>query len=216
MSCTLSLKNLSCRTTDRLLFENVTIDLTHHDKIAIIGANGVGKTTLLKTIVGLTPTCNGEIEIHHNVLKTEKHFAEARKIIGFLFQDPDDQIIAPTVMEEVAFGLLNKGIKLDEAIKTSEEILRELDILHLKDRITLCLSGGEKKLTALASILVMKPEILLLDEPSAALDAKSEDKLAEILKSIHKTMLIVSHDMNFIEKTGVRKMFLTEQGLTLA
>lgn len=214
MSCTLSLKNLSCRTADRLLFENVSMNLTHHDKIALIGANGAGKTTLLKTIVGLSPAYGGEIEIHHNIMATEKHFAEARKIIGFLFQDSDDQIIAPTVIEEVAFGLLNQGTKLEEAVKTAENMLKELDIFRLRDRITLSLSGGEKKLTALASVLVMKPEILLLDEPSAALDAKSEDKLAEILKGIDKTMLIVSHDMNFIEKTGAKKMFLTEKGLS--
>lgn len=213
MSCTLSLKGISCRTADRVLFENVTINLTHKDKIALLGPNGAGKTTLLKAIVGLGGTCGGHFEIHHKRLTTAKDFAAARREIGFLFQDPDDQIIAPTVIEEVAFGLLNEGIKQPEAVAKAEAMLNELHISHLRDRITLHLSGGEKKMVALASVLVMKPEILLLDEPSAALDEKSAEKLAEILRGIDKTMLIVSHDIDFIEKIGARKMFLTEKGL---
>ncbi|MGE4496615.1 MAG: energy-coupling factor ABC transporter ATP-binding protein [Deferribacterales bacterium] len=213
MSCTLSLKNISCRTADRILFENVSINLTHKDKIAVLGPNGAGKTTLLKAIVGLGGTCGGHFEIHHKKLETEKDFADARRKIGFLFQDPDDQIIAPTVIEEVAFGLLNEGMKQADAAAKAEAMLSELHIVHLRDRITLHLSGGEKKMVALASVLVMKPEILLLDEPSAALDEKSADKLAEILRGIDKTMLIVSHDTDFIEKVGARKMFLTEKGL---
>jgi cobalt/nickel transport system ATP-binding protein len=213
MSCTLSLKGISCRTADRVLFENVTINLTHKDKIALLGPNGAGKTTLLKAIVGLGGTCGGHFEIHHKRLTTAKDFAAARREIGFLFQDPDDQIIAPTVIEEVAFGLLNEGIKQPEAVAKAEAMLNELHISHLRDHITLHLSGGEKKMVALASVLVMKPEILLLDEPSAALDEKSAEKLAEILRGIDKTMLIVSHDIDFIEKIGARKMFLTEKGL---
>ncbi|QAR32182.1 ABC transporter ATP-binding protein [Geovibrio thiophilus] len=213
MSCTLSLNSISCRTADKILFENVSINLTHKDKIAVLGPNGAGKTTLLKAIVGLGAVCGGHVEIHHRKLVTEKDFTQARREIGFLFQDPDDQIIAPTVIEEVAFGLLNDGMKQPEAVAKAEAMLSELHIRHLRDRVTLNLSGGEKKMVALASVLVMKPEILLLDEPSAALDKKSEDKLAEILRDIDKTMLIVSHDLNFIEKIGARKMFLTEKGL---
>lgn len=213
MSCTLSLNNISCCLGDRTLFRNVTINLTHKDKIAVLGPNGAGKTTLLKAIVGLQTISTGHFEIHHKRLETEKDFALARREVGFLFQDPDDQIIAPTVIEEVAFGLLNEGMKQSEAVAKAEAMLDELHISHLRDRITLNLSGGEKKMVALASVLVMKPAILLLDEPSAALDAKSENKLAEILKGIDKTMLIVSHDLGFIEKIGARKMFLTENGL---
>jgi cobalt/nickel transport system ATP-binding protein len=213
MSCTLTLSGLSCRTPDRILFENVSLNLTHKDKIAVIGANGAGKTTLLKTIVGLYQPCAGHVEVHHKVLKNEKDFVQARREIGFMFQDPDDQIIAPTVIEEVAFGLLNSGMNTADAVRISEQMLEELDISRLRDSVTIKLSGGEKKLVALASILVMNPPILLLDEPSAALDAKSEDKIAKILQGINKTMLIVSHDIGFIEKVGARKMFLSKDGL---
>lgn len=213
MNCTLKLKGLSCRTPDRVLFRDVSLSLTHRDKIAVVGANGAGKTTLLKAIVGLSEPCEGHIEVNHNTLKSEKDFVQARREIGFMFQDPDDQIIAPTVIEEVAFGLLNSGMKINEAVHMSEQILEELNISRLRDMVTIKLSGGEKKLVALASILVMNPSILLLDEPSAALDADSENKISDILRNISKTMLIVSHDLGFIEKTGARKMFLSEEGL---
>lgn len=178
-----------------------------------MGANGAGKTTLLKALAGIYPVSEGSIEVFHKPMKTEKDFKEMRKHIGFLFQDSDDQFIAPTVIEETAFGLLNNGMKIKEALPIAESMLERLNILHLRDRVTLHLSGGEKKLTALASVLVTEPDILLLDEPSAGLDDASARHLAEILASIDKSMLIVSHDTEFVRMTGAKVMFLSENGL---
>jgi cobalt/nickel transport system ATP-binding protein len=214
MSCTLTLKNLGCDAGGKTLFRGISINLTHKDKIAVIGPNGSGKTTLLKTMVGLLKPAEGSIEVFHKPLLNEKDFTEARTHIGYLFQDSDDQIIAPTVLEEVAFGLLNNGTSKKDAIATADAMLDSLGILHLRERITLKLSGGEKKLAALASVLVMEPSILLLDEPSSALDTDAENRIAEILCELDKSMLIVSHNMEFIEKTGAKKMFLHKDGLS--
>jgi cobalt/nickel transport system ATP-binding protein len=213
LSCSITLKNLSLARNGEILFENVTLSVGHKDKIAVMGPNGAGKTTLLKSIVGLCKVKSGTIEIFHHELVSEDDFRKARGHIGFVFQDSDDQIIAPTVIEEVAFGMLNNRMNPAEAQTQAEAMLSELGILHLRDRITLHLSGGEKKLVTLASVLVMRPDILLLDEPSAGLDEKSVNHLAHILASIDKSMLIVSHDLDFVNKMGAKIMNLTREGL---
>lgn len=213
MSLKLSLDKISCRTPERVLFQGLSLNITGKDKIAVFGANGAGKTTMLKAIVGLTSLCEGKILMNDEPLLTEKDFIKVRSKIGFLFQDPDDQFIAPTVIEEVAFGLLNMGMKQKDAVDKAESMLAEMNILHLRDRVTFNLSGGEKKMTALASVLVLNPELLLLDEPSSALDEKSEEKLISILKNIDKSVLIVSHDTSFIERVGAVKKILSSDGL---
>ncbi len=213
MSCSITLKDISLVRNGDTLFKNVTLSVGHKDKIAVMGPNGAGKTTLLKAIVGLCRVQSGSIEIFHHKLETEDDFRKARGHIGFVFQDSDDQIIAPTVIEEVAFGLLNSRVKPAQAQEQAEAMLAELGIPHLRDRITLHLSGGEKKLVTLASVLVMKPDILLLDEPSAGLDEKSVGQIASVLASIDKSMLIVSHDLDFVHRTGARIMCLTPDGL---
>ncbi len=213
MSCSLTIKDLSCERNGEMLFRNLSVRLGHKDKVAVMGANGAGKTTLLKTIVGLCPVASGTIEVFHRPVTCEKDFKEMRKHIGFLFQDSDDQFIAPSVIEEVAFGLLNSGMSVKEAVPVAEKMLDTLNIAHLRDRITLHLSGGEKKLTALASVLVMEPDILLLDEPSTALDEDAENHLASILASLDKSMLIVSHNPDFVRKTGAKIMYLSKEGL---
>lgn len=213
MSCSLTVRELSCKRNGRVLFENVTFRMGHKDKIALMGSNGAGKTTLLKSLAGLYTVASGSIEVFHKPMKCEKDFKSIRRHIGYLFQDSDDQFIAPTVIEEVAFGLLNRGMKLKEAEPMAEAMLERLNIVHLRDRVTLHLSGGEKKMTALASVLVMEPDILLLDEPSAGLDEASQTHLAEILSGLDKSMLIVSHDVDFVKKTGAQVKYLSENGL---
>lgn len=213
MSCSLTVRDLSIKRNGCELFSGVSFRLGHKDKVALMGPNGIGKTSLLKSIVGLCPVASGTIEIFHKPLLTEADFKETRKHVGFLFQDSDDQFIAPTVIEEVAFGLLNERIPVKEAIRTAEEMLERLNISHLRDRVTLHLSGGEKKLTALASVLVTQPDILLLDEPSTALDERSANQLAEILNSLDKSILIVSHNPEFVKNTGATIMNLSKEGL---
>ena len=215
MSCSLEVKDLSYKVDGKILFKNVNFKLGHKDKIAIIGPNGAGKTTLLKIIAGLKKPEKGEIYFFDKKVKNEKDYEEVRFRLGFLFQDPEDQLIFPTVLEDVAFGLINRGMQIEEAKKKAELMLKDLEIYHLKDKITFRLSGGEKKLVALAGILIIEPDILLLDEPSTALDDSYTQKIIEILKNLNKTILIVSHDFKFTENIVDNFFTLTPDGLAL-
>jgi len=215
LSCSVTLKNIKAKIHDRVLFENLNLNLSHKEKIAIIGQNGCGKSTLLEIIGGLKMPLEGSVEIFHEPMKSLDDFKEYRNLIGFLFQNSDDQFIAPSVIEDVAFSLLAKGVSKDEARKRAEFMLGELGILHLRDEIVFYLSGGEKKLVALAGVLIAQPKILLLDEPTTALDYEMQIKVANILESLDIAQIIVSHDKEFINKVVDKVYFLTKDGLNL-
>ena len=214
MSCSIEVRNLAYEIDGKVLFKNVSFKLGHKDKIAIIGPNGAGKTTLLKIVAGLKRCKEGEIYLFDQKIKNLEDFEVHRRRIGYLFQDPEDQLIYPIVLEDIAFGLINKGVPIEEAKLKALEMLKKLQIEHLKDKITFKMSGGEKKLVALAGILIMEPDILLLDEPSTGLDEFYIKKISEILKSIEKTMLIVSHDYSFVKDIVDDFYRLTPKGLT--
>ncbi|MGA1862495.1 ABC transporter ATP-binding protein [Deferribacter thermophilus] len=205
--------NISYRINSDFLFKDVNLHLKHKDKIAIIGPNGAGKTTLLKIISGLKKANSGSIEIFHERIVSEKEFEKVRKKIGLLFQNPDDQLIFPNVKDDIAFGLFNLGFDKATIQKRVDNVIKTLHIEHLADKVTFKLSGGEKKLVALAGILVCEPEILLLDEPSAGLDNKSMEKIGEIIKSLDKTVLIVSHNLEFVKQITDKIFQLTSNGL---
>ena len=200
MSCSVNLRNVSYQNDKKELFKNINLNLGHEEKIAIIGSNGSGKSTLLKIIAGLISPTNGYIEIFHNKINTLDEFKNYRNDIAYLPQDVTNHFLCPTVIEDVVFSLRTRGVLKDEAIKQADEILQELEITHLRDRIIFDLSGGEQKIVALAGLLILKPKILLLDEPTNALDEESEEKIVRILNSIKKSMIIVSHHKSFIEK----------------
>ncbi|MGA1846158.1 energy-coupling factor ABC transporter ATP-binding protein [Deferribacter abyssi] len=214
MSCSLQLKNISYTTEDKtLIFKDVNLHIKHRDKIAIVGPNGAGKTTLLKIISGLKKPKTGEIYIFDNKIKNDEDFDDVRKKIGFLFQNSDDQFIFPIVKDDIAFGLFNLGFHKEEVEKKVEYIMYKLEISHLADKSTFKLSGGEKKLVALAGILVCEPEILLLDEPTTALDENAINKICNILKSLDKTLLIVSHNLEFVKEVTYSQYVLKKEGL---
>lgn len=215
MSCSVTLKNVKAKIGDKILFENLNLNLSHKEKIAIIGQNGCGKSTLLEIIGGLKMPLEGSVEIFHEPMKSLDDFRKYRNLLGFLFQNSDDQFIAPSVIEDVAFSLLAKGASNDEARKRAEFMLGELGILHLKNEIVFYLSGGEKKLVALAGVLIAQPKILLLDEPTTALDYEMQIKVANILESLDIAQIIVSHDKEFINKVVDKVYFLTKDGLNL-
>jgi cobalt/nickel transport system ATP-binding protein len=179
------------------------LDFTFHrdDKIGLLAPNGSGKTTLFHVIMGLLSPGAGSISLFGKRMERERDFAEMRLKIGLLFQDADDQLFCPTVIEDVAFGPLNMGKSRDEAVRISKETLEFLGLSDFENRITFKLSGGEKKLVSLATILSMSPEVLLLDEPLTGLDARTRSVITKILSRIGLSYIIISHDIEFLQET---------------
>ncbi len=213
MSCSINLKEISYCTSTKEVFSNIFLDISHEEKVAIIGSNGSGKSSLLKIIAGLIKPKSGEIFLFHNKMENLKSFKEFRSDIGYLPQDVNDHFLCPTVIEDVMFALRARGVNKDEAYEKSCEMLSQLRISELKNRNISDLSGGEQKIVALAGILITQPKILLLDEPTNALDEDAEEKIIEILNSIKKSMVIVSHHKTFIEKLTPTIYKLTKQEL---
>ena len=162
--------------------------------MGLTGPNGSGKSTLLKLIVGLVRATAGRVEVFGQFRTRERDFRDVRGRVGLLFQDSDDQLFCPTVAEDVAFGPLNLGQSRDVARRIVDETLEALGLADYQERITYQLSGGEKRLVALAAVLAMQPEVLLLDEPAAGLDGAAAERVTEVLGRLPQAMLIVSHD----------------------
>lgn len=194
-----------------MILDQVSLEVFRGDRIGLVGPNGSGKTTLFHIIMGLLKPTAGRIEIFGKPVKSDKDFQEVYRKVGLLFQDADDQLFSPTVLEDVAFGPLNMGKSRQEAAEIARKTLADLGLAGFEDRITHKLSGGEKRLAALATVLAMEPEILLLDEPSTGLDEKTKDKLIEVLKNLDLSYILISHESEFMAKiTDV--MFMMEKG----
>ncbi|MDR2349185.1 MAG: energy-coupling factor ABC transporter ATP-binding protein [Deltaproteobacteria bacterium] len=179
-------------------------------RIALTGRNGCGKTTLLGVMMGLLKPDAGKISVFGKERREEKDFREVRPLMGFVFQDADDQLFCPTVADDLAFGPLNMGRSKAEADRISEEVLETLGLEGFGDRVTRDLSGGEKKLVALGTALALKPKTLILDEPTTFLDGKARERLLSLLNELNLPFLIVSHDFPFLKKTGCRLLELSE------
>lgn len=180
-------------------------------RAGLVGPNGSGKTTLFHVIMGLLSPTSGRVLVLGRERRREADFREVREHIGFLFQDPDDQLFCPTVAEDVAFGPLNLGRTHDEARALVKETLASLGLAGFEDRVTYKLSGGEKRLVSLATVLAMKPGLLLLDEPTSGLDQEAADRIAGILVESDLPYLIVSHDRDFLSRTTTR-LFRMDEG----
>ena len=211
MSCSLNLRAVSYKNEDKEIFNDISLNLGHEEKIAIVGSNGSGKSTLLKIIAGLINPSSGYIEVFHEKMNNLKDFSKYRSDIGYLPQDVTNHFLCPTVIEDVIFSLRAKGISKEDALNQGKQILQELQISHLENRVIFDLSGGEQKIVALAGLLILKPKILLLDEPTNALDEQSEKRIIEILNSIKKSMIIVSHHRSFIDSL-VSKVYRLDCG----
>ncbi len=195
----IELKNLSFGYLDgNPVLKGLNFNLRRDRKAALIGPNGCGKTTLFHIIMGLLSPSTGTIKIFGKKRKENRDFFEVRKRIGLLFQDSDDQLFSPTVAEDIAFGPLNLGKRRDEVKRIVSETLSLLDLEGFEDRVTHKLSGGEKQLVALGTILAMKPEVLLLDEPTTGLDEKHKQRFIEVLKKSVNSYIIISHDRDFL------------------
>ncbi len=213
MSCSINLIELSLKNSSKEVFRNVTLNVSHEEKVAIIGANGSGKSSLLKIVAGLIKQKDGGVFLFHNEMKSLKDFKDFRSDIGYLPQDVSDHFLCPTVIEDVMFAQRAKKTDKEEAYKKAVNILDELGILHLENRNIYDLSGGEQKIVALAGILITQPKILLLDEPTNALDEDAENRIINILNKIKKSMIIVSHHKTFIESLTPSIYKLSKNGL---
>jgi cobalt/nickel transport system ATP-binding protein len=180
------------------------------DRVALLGPNGSGKTTLLQLAVGLLHPNAGWIEAFGHRRDVEVDFHEVRRRMGLLFQDSDDQLFCPTVAEDVAFGPLNLGKSRDEVRQIVASTLASLGLDGYEHRVTYHLSGGEKRLVALATVLAMQPEVLLLDEPSGGLDDASTERLIGMLARLPQAMLVVSHDRAFCDRTTTSSVELND------
>jgi cobalt/nickel transport system ATP-binding protein len=196
----------------------VSMSVFPGERVALLGANGCGKSTLLKVLAGLLFPDRGRYTafgagVTEDSLDDAQFARGFRSRVGFVFQNSDAQVFSPTVREEVAFGPLNMGLERDAVAGRVDDALAMLDIANLADRAPYQLSGGQKKRVAIAAVLVMNPDVLLVDEPTAALDARTQEWLIELiveLNSAGKTIVLATHDLNTLERLADRCIVFTE------
>jgi cobalt/nickel transport system ATP-binding protein len=177
--------------------KGVSFLITHGESVGIVGANGAGKSTVLLHMNGhLLPTA-GAVTVGEVPLRKETR-AEIRRKVGVVFQNPDDQLFMPTVFDDVAFGPLNLGLPPDRVRERVHEALRRVNALALVDKAPHHLSGGQKSAVAIATVIAMKPDILVMDEPAASLDPKSRRSVIGLLNSFEHSKIVASHDLDLI------------------
>ena len=204
----LSVKNLTVEYTDGTrAVDSVSFSLEAGENVGLIGANGAGKTSLLLALVGVLQAKRGEIYIEGALIE-KKNMREARSRIGLVFQNPDDQLFMTSIFEDIAFGPRNYGHDEAETNGRVGAALARLGIEHLEKRSPLKLSGGEKRLAAIATVLAMDPDFLLFDEPTAYLDPRARRNLASILKDLPQGKLIATHDLAFVDEICPRVLLL--------
>lgn len=193
---------------DRLVLDRVSLLLAPGERLFVVGASGAGKSTLLLALLGFVPITTGAIELLGRPCVQEADFAAARGPLGLLFQDPDDQLLGPTVFEDAEFGPLNLGLAPVEAHARAHAALDRVGIAALAERPVHQLSGGEKRLAALAGVLAMQPQVLLLDEPTAGLDEEAAERVLDVLAATGLTMIVASHDPQCVARLATRQMRL--------
>jgi cobalt/nickel transport system ATP-binding protein len=204
--------------------QSVHLRVNAGERIAILGANGCGKSTLLQILGGLLFSTAGEAHAFHQRL-TEERFRDAsfnaffRRRVGLLFQNPDVQLFCPTVLDEIAFGPLQLGLSREEVFQKCREVIRMLNLEKIASRSPHQLSGGEKKKVALASVLALNPDVLLLDEPTAGLDPRTQVWLVEVLNELHslgKTIITATHDLSLLEEIADHAYVMDEEHALVA
>ncbi|MGE5549604.1 MAG: energy-coupling factor ABC transporter ATP-binding protein [Bacteroidota bacterium] len=187
----------------------VTARITHGESVGIVGANGAGKSTLLWHLVGVLFPARGSVRIGDCPV-TKQTLLRIRRSIGMVFQNPDDQLFMPTVHDDVAFGPLNLRLPPDEVERRVTRALETVGAAHLEDRPPYKLSGGEKRLAAIAAVLAMEPDILVMDEPSAGLDPLARRCLIQLLADFAQTKIVATHDLDLVLDLCRRTIVLSE------
>jgi cobalt/nickel transport system ATP-binding protein len=188
---------------------DVSFRIHHGESVAIVGANGAGKSTLLLHLNGYLSATSGEIVIGGTQL-VKRNLTEIRRTVGMVFQDPDDQLFMPTVFDDIAFGPLNMGLAAAEVESRVTEALERVGAANLRNKPPYHLSGGEKKRVAIATVLSMLPEILVLDEPTNGLDPHARRQLIALLQAFHHTRIVTSHDLDMVLDMCERTIVLQE------
>ena len=216
----LETKNLSFTYHDGTeALKNVNIQIKKGEKIAIMGANGAGKSTLFSHFNGLSEPTSGHVEVDgEKIIFEREELLKVRQKVGIVFQDPNDQLFAPTVKEDVAFGPMNLGLSYEEVENRIAEALEMVGMSGFEDKTPHHLSGGQQKRVAIAGIVAMRPEIMILDEPTAGLDPEGVDKVLDILNNLNKegiSIVISSHDIEMVNQFA-DKIFVLHHGEIIA
>lgn len=213
----IALQDITYAFPDReITLNGLNFHLHATEKLGLFGPNGAGKTTMLHILMGLLQPQKGTVTLFNKTMQDKKSFDEARLRIGFLFQHSDDQLFCPTVLDDVAFGPLNQGLEKDAAKEKAQQALQTVGLQGFEDRVPYRLSGGEKKLVALATILAMDPEVLILDEPTTGLSPEAKDRLIEILQNLDMARLVVSHEPDFLTATTTRLLAMRDGTISTA
>lgn len=212
----IALKGVQCYLDKTKILNNINLTIGNKEWVSIIGPNGSGKTTLSKVIMGMVKHSHGTVTIDGQTVN-EMTLAEIGQKIGYLFQNPGKQIFTPTVYEELSFAYeYNSNLNTDHKEKAINEILDIFDLKKLKHKSNYFLSPGEKQRLALASILINKPEFLILDEPTTGLDSKRKETLSNLLKRYENRLgiLLISHDLDFVKKHAHRTLLMESGCIT--
>ena len=194
---------------DRPVIEDLSFRIERGESVGLIGANGAGKSTVMKLLLGLL---GGEGKIFVDGIEVNKASLSAvRRRLGFVLQNSDNQMFMPTVYEDMIFAPLNYGLSREEAERRVDAVLEQLGLQELKHRHNHRISGGEKRMAAIATILAMEPEVILMDEPSSALDPCNRRLVINTIRALPQTKLITSHDLDMILDTCERVILLDTQ-----
>ncbi|WP_035007758.1 energy-coupling factor ABC transporter ATP-binding protein [Candidatus Bartonella washoeensis] len=180
---------------DLCVLRDITVELTER-RIAVIGANGSGKSTFVRLISGLQLPSNGFVSV--DGLDTKRDAKAVRRKIGFVFQNPDNQIVLPLVEEDLSFGLKNLKLSKDEIKERVDEILQRYDLQTLRNHAVHLLSGGQKQLVAISGVVAMKPDYIIFDEPTTLLDLRNKRRITQVIEELSQTAIVVSHDLEFL------------------
>ena len=210
----LNINNLSFEYPDgHEALKNINLNLSNGERLGVLGPNGAGKTTLILHLNGILGELKGNIQLNQ-VLYTEENISKIRKSVGLVFQDPDDQLFMPTVLEDVMFGPKNFGFSEEQVEANSMKALEQVKMLEFIDKPPHHLSFGQKRKIAIASVLASEPELLVLDEPSSNLDPASRRELIDILKNLKVSIILVTHDLPMALEICNRSIILNNGQIT--
>ena len=183
-----------------MALDGISLNIADGESVGIVGANGAGKSTLVNHLNGYYLPQNGTIKIAGEVL-SKKTQENIRRIVGVVFQNPDDQLFSARLYDDVAFGPENLGVEISELQKRVETTMKELNLWELRDKSPAHISHGQKRFAAFATVLVMKPDVIVMDEPTSDLDPRNRRKLINLVNALSATRITVSHDLDFIFET---------------